>query len=53
MRIVKGSGWSISWERIRTISRHFGVCLPMKMTSFVWNQFLRARTDGLPMGVGL
>ena len=40
-------------ESIRTISRHLGVCLPMNFTSIVCHQFLRARTDGLPIGDGL
>jgi hypothetical protein len=40
-------------ESIRTISLHFGVCLPMNFTSIVCHQFLRARTDGLPIGDGL
>src|SRR5437762_4244508 len=51
--MVNGVGWSIDCDKMRTISRHFGVCLPMKMTSLVCHQFRRARTDGLPMGDGL
>src|SRR5436190_15759063 len=38
---------------MRTISRHLGVCLPMNFTSMVCHQFLRARTDGFPIGDGL
>src|SRR5438445_13668717 len=50
---MSGIGSSIDCDRIRTISRHLGVCLPMKMTSLVCNQFRRARTDGLPIGEGV
>src|SRR5437016_11494029 len=50
---MSGIGLSIDCDRIRTISRHLGVCLPMKITSLVCNQFRRARTDGLPIGEGL
>src|SRR6266568_49773 len=53
IRMINGIGSSIDCDRIRTISRHLGVCLPMKMTSLVCNQFRRARTDGLPIGEGL
>src|SRR6266487_2625014 len=51
--MVNDIGWSIDCDKMRTISRHFGVRLPMKMTSLVCNQFRRARTDGLPIGDGL
>src|SRR5437763_1381311 len=40
-------------ESIRTISLHFGVCLPMNFTSIVCHQFLLARVDGLPIREGL
>src|SRR6266498_560079 len=51
--MLNGNGWSIDCDRIRTMSRHFGVCLPMKITSLVCSQLRRARTDGLPIGDGL
>src|SRR6266700_3250668 len=51
--MINGLDWSIDCDKMRTISRHFGVCLPMKMTSLVCHQFRRARTDGLPIGDGL
>jgi len=50
---MSGIVLSIDCDRIQTISRHLGVCLPMKITSLVCNQFRRARTDGLPIGEGL
>src|SRR5439155_6679750 len=50
---MSGIGLSIDRDRIRTISRHLGVCLPMKITSLVCSQLRRARTDGLPIGDGL
>src|SRR5437762_208566 len=40
-------------ESIRTISLHFGVCLPMNFTRIVCHQFLLARVDGLTIGEGL
>jgi len=51
--MINGIGSSIDCDKIRTISRHLGVCLPMNFTSIVCHQFLRARTDGLPIGDGL
>src|SRR5205814_1778507 len=48
-----GIGSSIDRDKIRTISRHFGVCLPINFTSMVCHQFRRARTDGFPIGDGL
>src|SRR6266487_1189508 len=51
--MLSGIGSSIDCDKIRTISRHFGVCLPMKITSLVCSQLRRATTDGLPIGDGL
>src|SRR5215469_9444897 len=53
IRIASGIGSSNDFDRMRTISWHFGVCLPMKMTSLVCHQLRRARTEGLPIGDGL
>jgi hypothetical protein len=35
IRMINGIGSSIDRDRMRTISRHLGVCLPMEMTSWV------------------
>jgi hypothetical protein len=48
-----GSGRSIASERMRTMSRHFGVCFPMQMTSLVCHQLRLATIEGLPIGDGL
>src|SRR6516225_4775048 len=53
IRIPSGIGSSNDFDKMRTISWHFGVCLPMKITSFVCHQLRRARTEGLPIGDGL
>src|SRR5215467_6023477 len=53
IRIASGIGSSNDFDKMRTISWHFGVCLPMKITSFVCHQLRRARTEGLPIGDGL